>query len=276
MKTQSFITKDDIRRAAPVAFAEKPTRDVSSQYVFANTETVVDDLAKFGWLPTSASQRTGRKGVESKFSPHMIKFANPDIVVEGEDGLSWPEIILKNRHDGLGSFQFMAGMFRLVCSNGLVIATANFGSVKIAHKGYSFNELREIVGKRVESLPQVIGTMNQMKERELTGAEKHRLALDAVLLRSGIKPTSKDAEGFKPEAGLIKSILTPVRKQDNSNDLWSVFNTVQEKAVKGGFQLNGRRTKGITSFEKDLQLNQALFDRALTFIEPAEAELVEA
>ena len=276
MKTQSFITKDDIRRAAPVAFAEKPTRDVSSQYVFANTETVVDDLAKFGWLPTSASQRTARKGVESKFSPHMIKFANPDIVVEGEDGLSWPEIILKNRHDGLGSFQFMAGMFRLVCSNGLVIATANFGSVKIAHKGYSFNELREIVGKRVESLPQVIGTMNQMKERELTGAEKHRLALDAVLLRSGIKPTSKDAKSFKPEAGLIKSILTPVRKQDNSNDLWSVFNTVQEKAVKGGFQLNGRRTKGITSFEKDLQLNQALFDRALTFIEPAEAELVEA
>jgi len=276
MKTQSFITKDDIRKAAPVAFAEKPTRDVSSQYVFANTETVVDDLAKFGWLPTSASQSTGRKGVESKFSPHMIKFANPDIVVEGEDGLSWPEIILKNRHDGLGSFQFMAGMFRLVCSNGLVIATANFGSVKIAHKGYSFNELREIVGKRVESLPQVIGTMNQMKERELTGAEKHRLALDAVLLRSGIKPTSKDAEGFKPEAGLIKSILTPIRKQDNSNDLWSVFNTVQEKAVKGGFQLNGRRTKGITSFEKDLQLNQALFDRALTFIEPAEAELVEA
>lgn len=276
MKTQSFLTKDDIRRAAPVAFAEAPTREVSSQYVFANTETVIDDLAKFGWLPTSASQRTARKGVESRFSPHMVKFANPDIVVEGQDGLSWPEIILKNRHDGLGSFQFMAGMFRLVCSNGLVIATANFGSVKIAHKGYSFDELREIVGKRVESLPQVIGTMNQMKERQLTGAEKHRLALDAILLRSGINPTSNGADEFKPEAGMIKSILTPLRKEDKSDDLWSVFNTVQEKAIKGGFQLGGRRVKGITSFEKDLNLNQALFDRALSYIEPAEAELVEA
>jgi len=272
----TFLSKDQVRQAAPLVFADKPTREVSGAYTFASTETVMDDLAKFGWLPTGASQRTGRKGVESKFSPHMVKFANPDIVVEGEDGLTFPQIVLKNRHDGLGTFQFMAGMFRLVCGNGLVIATANFGQIKIAHKGYSFEELRGLVSKRVESLPEVIGTMNQMKERQLTGAEKHNLALDALLLRSGIKPGSDLAGEFKPEVGMISEILKPVRKEDKGNDLWNVFNTVQEKAIKGGFNLNNRKVKGISSFEKDLQLNQELFESAVRFLEPAEYELVEA
>lgn len=279
MKNITFLSKDEVRKQAPLVFAEGPTRSVSSHYTFANTETVLDDLAKFGWLPTGADQRKARKGVESTFSPHMVKFANPDIVVEGEDGdLTFPQIVLKNRHDGLGSFQFMAGMFRLVCGNGLVIATANFGQIKIAHKGYSFEELRGLVSKRVESLPEVIGTMNQMKERQLTGAEKHNLALDALLLRSGIKPGSDLASEFKPEAGMIAEVLKPIRKEDKGNDLWNVFNTVQEKTVKGGFNLGKRKVKGITSFEKDLQLNQELFESALRFIQPEEAqyELVEA
>lgn len=277
MNTQmKFITKDEIKQMAPVAFSESPTREVSAQYVMHNTETVVDDLASMGWLPTGASQRTGRKGVQTKFSPHMIKFANPDIVVEGKGGdVSYPQIILQNRHDGLGSFKFMAGMFRLVCSNGLVVATSTFASATVPHKGYTFEELREVVNKRVESIPESIEFMNKMKERELNEVEKHKLALDALLLRSGIAPASEEAEKFQYDPTVLTSILVPNRKMDKGNDLWSVFNVVQEKMVKGGWN-NGRRVKGIGSFEKDLALNKALFSSAMELVEPADYELVEA
>jgi len=33
-----------------------------------------------------------------------------------------PEIVLTNSHDGYASFQLMAGVFKFVCSNGMIVA----------------------------------------------------------------------------------------------------------------------------------------------------------
>jgi len=275
----NFLSKDDIRRLAPVALAEGPTRQVSDKYVFASTHTVIDDLAGLGWKPTQASQRTSRNPESpSRFSPHMIKFANPDVVVKGKSdaNITFPQIILINRHDGLGAFKFMAGMFRLVCSNGLVIATSTFASVAIPHKGYTFDELRKVVGDRTAALPETVEFMNQMKRRKLDVGQRRKLALDGLLLRAGIAPTSTEAEEYEKEyinGELIQSILAPARKEDAGTDLWSTFNVVQEKIVKG-FEGGGRKVKSLKSFEKDLDLNTKLFESALAMMPAAEVEVV--
>lgn len=275
----NFINKDDIKRLAPVALADKPTRQVSDKYVFANTETVIDDLSALGWKPTQASQRTSRNPESpSRFSPHMIKFANPDVVVKGKTdaNISFPQIVLINRHDGLGAFKFMAGMFRLVCSNGLVIATSTFASVAIPHKGYSFDDLRKVVGERTAALPETVEFMNQMKQQKLDVGQRRKLALDGLLLRAGIAPTTTEADEYEKEfinGELIQSILSPVRKEDSGTDLWSTFNVIQEKIVKG-FEGGGRKVKSLKSFEKDLDLNSKLFSSALAMMPTAEVEIV--
>lgn len=275
----NFLNKDQIRQLAPVALADKPTRQVSDKYVFANTETVIDDLAGLGWKPTQASQRTSRNPESpSRFSPHMIKFANPDVVVKGKSdaNITFPQIVLINRHDGLGAFKFMAGMFRLVCSNGLVIATSTFASVAIPHKGYTFDELRKVVGDRTAALPETVEFMNQMKQQKLDVGQRRKLALDGLLLRAGIAPTSTEAEEYEREyinGELIQSILAPARKEDAGTDLWSTFNVVQEKIVKG-FEGGGRKVKSLKSFEKDLDLNTKLFESALAMMPTAEVEVV--
>ena len=55
----------------------------------------------------------------------------------------FPQILMTNSHDGKNSFQFQAGLYRLVCSNGLVIADAQFEDVKMRHMGYSFEDLQD-------------------------------------------------------------------------------------------------------------------------------------
>ena len=50
-------------------------------------------------------------------------------------GTVFPQILLTNSHDGKNSFQFQAGLYRLICSNGLVIADTQFEAVKIRHMG---------------------------------------------------------------------------------------------------------------------------------------------
>lgn len=59
-------------------------------------------------------------------------------------------------------------------------------------------------------------------------------------------------------------LLAPRRWDDRKNDLWAVFNRVQENLVKGG--LNGRtangrnqRTRPVQGIDQNLRLNRALW-----------------
>ena len=268
-----YLTKDQIRNSSPLVFADAPTNpDVSNRYLFVNTETIIDDLEKLGWLPVQAVQRKARKSGGTIFSKHMVAFQNPNIKITSSDGDdAYPRILLTNSHDGMQAFKFSVGIFRLVCSNGLVVADEQFSDFKIKHKGYTFGELRNVVRQAVSDLPNKVQVMNDMKNRTLTQEEKNKLALDAMLIRANITPGSKEASKFDYDAETIEDILDPKRDADKGNDLWRVFNVVQEKITQGEFHaaLKGakvRKVRKIKSFEKDIKVNKELFKLATALV----------
>ena len=268
----SYLTKDQIREICPVAFKSAPTNPgVSGKYLFVNTETIIDDLGKLGWKPVTAAMRKSR-GKDTIFSKHMVSFQNPNIKITSEDGDdSFPRIILTNSHDGLQAFKFSVGIYRMVCSNGLVVADEEFSDFKIRHSGYTFNELREVVSTAVEELPNKVEVLNSMRNKILTEDEKQKLALDALLVRAGIKPGSEKAKEFDYDEETIEDILEPKRDEDKGEDLWRVFNVVQEKITQGDFHaaLKGakvRKVRKIKSFEKDLKVNKELFKLATSLL----------
>ena len=261
-----YLTKDQIRNSSPLVFADAPTNpDVSNKYLFVNTETIIDDLEKLGWLPVQAAQRKSRKEGGTIFSKHMVAFQNPNIKITSADGDdAYPRILLTNSHDGMQSFKFSVGIFRLVCSNGLVVADEQFSDFKIKHKGYTFGELRNVVKQAVEDLPNKVQVMNDMKNRILTEDEKRKMALDAMLIRAGVKELQYDEE-------TITDILDPKRDADKGDDLWRVFNVIQEKITQGDFHaaLTGakvRKVRKIKSFEKDMKVNKELFKLATALV----------
>ena len=269
----SYLTKDQLREQAPLVFADAPTNpDVSKKYLFVNTETIIDDLDKLGWKPVEAAQRKSIKKEGTIFSKHMVAFQNPDIKITSGDGDdAFPRILLTNSHDGMQAFKFSVGIFRLVCSNGLVVADEQFSDFKIKHKGYTFGELRKVVRQAVEDLPNKVQIMNDMKNRILTRDEKNKLALDAMLIRAGVAPGSEQAEAFNYDDETIDDILDPKRDADKGNDLWRVFNVVQEKITQGDFHaaLTGakvRKVRKIKSFEKDIKVNKELFKLATALV----------
>ena len=271
-KEQTYLDKEALRKECPLAFATEATNpDVSKRYLFVNTETIIDDLDKLGWKPVQAAQRASR-GKSTIFSKHMIAFQNPDLKIKGKDGDdSFPRIIMTNSHDGMQAFKFSVGIFRLVCSNGLVVADEQFNEFKIKHKGYTFDELRGVVNEAVADLPNKVEVLNQMKSRILTQDEKNKLALDAMLIRANIKPGSKEAIKFNYDDETIEDILDPKRDEDKGDDLWKVFNVVQEKITQGDFHaaLTGakvRKVRKIKSFEKDLKVNKELFKLATALV----------
>jgi hypothetical protein len=266
------MTIDQLKKEVPFAFLDAPTRKVSSKYVHVPTSRVIDDLMSMGWQPVQAAQRRGRAGKTSMFSKHMIKFQNPNLIIKGNEGDDvFPQIILTNSHDGTQSFKFMMGLYRLVCSNGLVIADEEFASFKIRHMGYSFEDLQQLITNAVEELPKKVEVINTMKSVELTEKQQKDLAFKAFLLRQGIALDSEQAQEVKIEDEVLENILETQRAEDAGNDLWVTFNRVQEAITQGGFQgaLQGakiRKVRKIKSFEKDLKLNQQLFDLALQYV----------
>jgi|TARA_B110000483_G_C18043390_1_gene483506 hypothetical protein len=270
---ETYMSKEDLRKQCPLAFATQATNpEVSDKYLFVNTETIVDDLDKLGWKPVQAAQRKSSKKAGTIFSKHMVAFQNPEIKISSSDGDdSFPRIIMTNSHDGMQAFKFSVGIFRMVCSNGLVVADEEFSDFKIKHKGYTFGELRGVVNQAVADLPNKVQVMNDMKNRVLTQEEKNKLALDAMLIRADVQPGSEQAESFKYDEETIVDILDPKRKEDKGDDLWRVFNVVQEKITQGDFHaaLNGakvRKVRKIKSFEKDLKINKKLFRLATALV----------
>lgn len=269
----SYLTKEQIKNSTPLVFAETPTNpDVSDKYLFVNTETIIDDLAKLNWFPVNSAQRKAQSKKNTIFSKHMVSFQNPDIKITSKNGDdAYPRIILTNSHDGMQAFKFSVGIFRLVCSNGLVVADEKFSDFKIKHKGYTFEELRNVVRQAVEDLPNRVQVMNDMRAKTLTSDEKNQLALDAMLIRAGIDPKSDKAQEYNYDLETLEDILEPKREADKGDDLWRVFNVIQEKIINGDFHaaLKGakvRKVRKIKSFEKDLQVNKDLFKLATSMI----------
>lgn len=285
--SSSFLTKEDISVKCPMALRKEVTNPkISERYVFANTETVIDDLAKLGWYPVEAKQcreKAGSKGIRSF---HMIAFQNPNVAIMKEDAFGnkvvdcYPRIILTNSHDGFNAFKFMVGLFRLVCSNGLIIATDKLVELNIRHVNYDFEELRVVVTQATAHVFEQTRVMNEMQKIILTEEQKYDLAVSAIRIRKGMKENQQ----LKLSREEILSTLIPVRDEDMGDNLWNVFNVLQEHMMNGDFKSTitkktgkPRKARALKSVVKTVDFNKDFFRAAYSYVEPIEdAVVVEA
>ena len=167
-----FLTKEEIlERASSVFTSKADSKTTSKHYVHIPTEKVIDDMHTLGWDVVDAKEVKSRKNVG--YQKHMVVFGNDNLVVNGQDGDTvMPRVLMTNSHDGKNSFQFQAGLYRFVCSNGLVVADAEFASMKIRHMGYDISELSTIINDIVEKMPLTVECMNKLKAKKLSQEEK--------------------------------------------------------------------------------------------------------
>ena len=96
-------------------------------------------LRKEGFEPFMVAQGASRVEGKSEFTKHMIRMRHAGQVQTRPEA---NEIILINSHDGASSYQMLAGMFRFVCCNGLVVGDVA-DDIRIPHKGNIQGEVIE-------------------------------------------------------------------------------------------------------------------------------------
>jgi hypothetical protein len=258
----NFLSKVEIKERAKSVFTATKGELTSEKYTHIPTDRVIDDMEKLGWGVVDAKEVKARKGVG--YQKHLVVFRNPSISITGDDGDDvFPQILLTNSHDGKNAFTFTAGLFRMVCENGLVISTQEFENLKIRHMGYTFEELQSTITAMVEKLPLTVDSMNKLKQTKLNKEQKEEFAKRALETRFG----KEEAQNITID---LQALLEPTRKEDSGDDIWSVFNVVQEKLIHGMFDYQVgakmRKARKIKNFKQDLKVNEDLFELALDYV----------
>lgn len=266
-----FLSKEEIEKLAPVAYATEPTNpDLSKHYTFASTEKVIDDMKTLGWEVSEARQPR-RRNKSALNSYHMIVFRNinPEYKIShtdtnGLDDSFYPEIILTNSHDGFTSFGFRIAIYQPKTDSRFVIATENFNNFNIRHIGYSFEELQQLISTVMEQVPVQVAVMNKMQNRIITDAEKRALALGALRFRKN------DQELTVPDF-ILDEIVEPDENEIEPTTLWETFVIINHKMIDGNFTMMNkkgkmRKARKIKSIWKFIHYSQSIFATAYSMI----------
>jgi len=243
------LTRDELMQVVPSVFGEDKHESRSQHYTYIPTITLLENLQREGFEPFFAGQTRVRDQNRREHTKHMLRLRRTGQIA----GQQVPEIILLNSHDGSSSYQMLPGYFRAICTNGLVCGQS-LGEVRVPHRG-------NVVEQVIEGAYEVLGIFDRVEEKRdamqsllLPPPAQHALANAALQYRFG--------EEHQPITAM--QILTPRRYEDRQDDLWTIYNRIQESLLKGG--LPGRTAKGkrthiraVKGIDGDVKLNRALW-----------------
>ena len=245
----------------PSIFAERPSPLVSNKYQFIRTSDVLESLSSLGWNPRQMSEVKARKPHTKGFQKHLIRLSNPEFKTQNV-GDEVPELVLTNSHNGKNSFSFRIGIYRLVCSNGLVIPTEEFTNITVKHVGNMASEIQEVIQKMSGSFSTVYADINKMKTRKMTQKERSAFARAAAKLRSTTLTERISSN--------VEEVISTRRSEDEGDDLWKVYNRAQENLMHGNFEIKtkkgSRKGTSIKSIDRGIKMNEDLWNLAKSYL----------
>lgn len=142
------LTHEELMSHVPSIFGEDKHVSRSEGYTWIPTITILESLQREGFQPFFACQTRVRDPGRREHTKHMLRLRRTGQISSPQV----PEIILLNSHDGSSSYQMLPGLFRAICTNGLVYGQS-FGEIRVPHKG-------NVVEKVIEGAYEVLGVFD--------------------------------------------------------------------------------------------------------------------
>jgi hypothetical protein len=260
------LSRERLMSEAPSAYADRAYTGTSHRYAFFPTDSVIEALRETGWAPVNAQEQRARQEERFGFQKHMIRFHRREELGRAVLHDSRLELVLMNSHDGGCAFRMYAGVFRLVCANGLVISDASYGAISIRHTRKTVDEVIGASQGIAGHSDRIGDHIEAFRQRSLTDAERGDFAARALTLRYD----SLEVAPVRPSF-----LLEPKRREDSGPSLWQAFNTVQENMMRGSrpdrlkAHVESRRVarvRGLTGLDAQLNLNRDLWELAASYL----------
>ena len=190
------------------------------------------------------------RGKNRKVTSHQIRMTHSDYKIKNKFGKdeAVSTLTLNNSCNGSKPLEMDLGTYRQVCSNGM-IAYHSDANYKLKHNENSLLSLDSILKDLNISTQKIIGEFLKLKDIEITSPQAVQIANNAMDLR------------FGPNNGIDSiQLLNIHRQEDKGNDLWTVYNRIQENITQPNMIVNqnGTLLSGINGYQ-DTILNKQLF-----------------
>jgi hypothetical protein len=256
-KADAF-TDEHLRFEAPSIFAKAPMSGLSQRYAFVPTTEIVAGLREKHWLPVHVEQQRVRTATRFGFQKHLIRFRRAEQMQTLDE---WnEELVLTNSHDAACAYVMRVGIYRRVCSNGLVVSDETFEAIRFRHARLAAQEVVEASFRILEYLPKVACLIDAFRNRRLDDSETLGFAEQALTLRFG----TVEQAPIRPQ-----TLLTPRRPEDQASDLWTTLNRIQENLIRGGLSDHRRNRSGrlrslrsLRGIDSKITLNKGLWNLA--------------
>ena len=258
-KIGEFLSDDRLRQVAPSIFATEAHESRSDRFAPVPTIDVLNGLRREGFEAVMAGQSKSRDPGRRDFTKHMLRLRHrsEDALVVGSEVF---EVVLINANDGTSAYKMMPGVFRLVCLNGLMCGDT-YDEVKVRHSGNAIDEVIEGAFRVLDERAKVTGQVGAFKSIAMSPEERVVMADAAHLLR--FPDRDEKPIGVKP-----LQLLDARRVDDQTRDLWTTMNVLQENMIRGGQSgwvrdANNRKrrqsTREINGIDQNRILNRALW-----------------
>lgn len=223
---------------------------VSDKYNFISTRNVLNGLDAKAWGVAEFKVMKANKNENHGFQKHMIKLQRYDQIGLKES----QQIVLINSHNRSSGFRVAAGVFRLVCSNGLIVGNDyGFG---VRHIGGSSDKVIDAVFRVVKDSDLINSRIDALKSVQLSSEAARNFASEALKLRFADEKIIQLGE-----QGLAYALHTK-RTEDSGADLWTVFNRVQENLSNKIRVRGGRSIGGLKAIDSNIKFNKDLWTLA--------------
>jgi len=227
-----MITLDSIRTTVPSVFSTSADPKMSDKYTFVPTMEILENFDREGWKLYSAKQIG-----QGSYSSHELRLRNGELPQVGD---SLVEAVIRNSHNGMSTFSVSAGLFRLVCSNGLTVPTSVADTISVKHMRVDMGTVRQITDQFAERLPIIQRSVGKMETTFLDEAKLVDFVNKSAMIRW--------EKGSLPKID-IEAFLNPEREGDVGNSVWKTFNVIQEKFVRGGMKYNSKKGRVVSMRE---------------------------
>ncbi len=234
---------------------------LSQRYNPIQASAVGDAMIAHGL--TLATLSTGKAKHEDKRDHQrtLARYRGPALT----DG-TFLDLIHDGRKLGRGVDHFFLGVYRIVCTNGIWAGKTYF-DYSVRHTGLTYDSLNQGIESALNQRKRLGQTIELMQGYQTTRSDVITLEQSAI---RHLTPVNAEQ--------VISNLNTVHRSEDNSTDLWTTFNRIQENAMMGGqvswtqrskdakgkpivFQASSRPIKSQSG--KDASFNQSLFDAAM-------------
>ena len=254
-KTVKPLSNDELFKVAPSIFSESPIETVSNKYAFVPTYKLLDTFRDAGYYPIMASESKAREENQG-YQKHIIQFRSLENLLRPNAKDEYEDIVLTNSHNRTSSFIVDLAVFRIVCSNMLVVPSKSFVHASIVHVGFTNEKVKNAIVEVTSYMPKIKELVATFKSISLTKAEEQMLANAAIDIR------------FDTNTHYIKAdeLLKVNYEEDNAPTLWSAYNRIQEAMIRGGVKMKNLITnktftsKAISGIDATIKFNKELFE----------------